>query len=82
MRTSAFAYLLGVMLGDMSKRLSPSKIGQSMSVMLKLSQSHESNLRFGSFVVFCAGLIGIRMKRIKDHFEVKVAGIVIMHLSG
>ncbi len=74
MRTSAFAYLLGVMLGDMSKRPSSSKIGRSMSVMLKLSQSHQSNLRFGSFVVFCAALIGIRMKRIKDHFEVLSSG--------
>lgn len=73
-RTLAFAYFLGVMLGDMSKRPSRSEICRSMSVMLKLSQRHRSNLRFGSFVALCAGMIGIRMKRIKDHFEVLSSG--------
>lgn len=63
-RLLAFAYFLGVMLGDMSKLRG--RTGRNMQVMLKLSKRHETNLRFGDFVVTCAGLLGIRMKRIKD----------------
>lgn len=69
-RMLAFAYFLGVMLGDMSKMRSTNKTGDTMSVMLKLSQSHQSNLRFGDFVSVCLGLIGIRVNRIEDHSEV------------
>jgi hypothetical protein len=52
------------MLGDMSKVRG--KNGRNMQVMLKLSKAHETNLRFGDYVALCAGLLGIRMKRIKD----------------
>jgi hypothetical protein len=38
----------------------------NMQVMLKLSMHHKTNLRFGDYVATCAGLLGIRMTRIKD----------------
>jgi hypothetical protein len=63
-RLLAFAYFLGVMLGDMSKIRGKSR--RNMQVMLKLSMRHQTNLRFGDYVAICAGLLGIRMKRIKD----------------
>lgn len=73
-RTLAFGYFLGVMLGDMSKRPQARKDWYTMQVMLKLSQHRQSNLRFGNFVASCAGLIGIRMNRVSDHFEVLDSG--------
>ena len=65
-RMLAFAYLLGVMVGDMSKATYQGLERNTMQVFLKLSRRHHSNLGFGYFVVLCAGLLGIRMRRIKD----------------
>jgi len=65
-RMLAFAYFLGVMVGDMGKAAYRGKARNTMQVFLKLSRRHPSNLRFGSYVTLCAGLLGIRMQRIKD----------------
>src|SRR3972149_3093213 len=56
-RVLAFAYFLGVMVGDMSKHANYLRTPRTMTALLQLSKRHESNLRFGNFVAFCAGLI-------------------------
>jgi hypothetical protein len=66
-RPLAFAYFLGVMVGDMSKHASYLRTPRTMTALLQLSKRYQSNLRFGNFVAFCAALLGIRMKRIKDY---------------
>jgi len=63
-RLLAFAYFLGVMLGDMSKARGKNR--RNMQVLLKLSMHRQTNLRFGEYVATCAGFLGIRMHRIKD----------------
>jgi hypothetical protein len=65
-RLLAFAYFMGVMEGDMSKHANHVKTRHAMTVLLQLSKHYDSNLRFGNFVTFCTGLLGIPMKRIKD----------------
>jgi hypothetical protein len=69
MRPLAFAYFLGVMVGDMSKHGNYLRTPRTMTALLQLSKRYESNLRFGNFVTFCAGLLGIPMKRIKDYIR-------------
>lgn len=68
-RLLAFAYFLGVMAGDMSKHANYMRTPRTMTALLQLSKRHKSNLRFGNFVTFCAGLLGIPMKRIKDYIR-------------
>lgn len=65
-RVLALAYFLGVMAGDMSKHAQYGKGRHTMTVLLQLSKRYDNNLRFGDFVTFCAQLLGIPMKRIKD----------------
>jgi len=65
-RMLAFAYFLGVMVRDMSKGRYRGRIRSTMQVSLKLSMRHRSNLRFGNFVALCAGLFGIKMRRVRD----------------
>lgn len=67
LRMLAFAYFLGVMVGDMSKIVYDGKSRRTMQVLLKLSMQHPSNVRFGNFVALCASLIGIRMKRVTNY---------------
>lgn len=67
LRMLAFAYFLGVMVGDMSKIVYDGKSRRTMQVLLKLSTQHPSNVRFGNFVALCASLIGIRMKRVTNY---------------
>jgi hypothetical protein len=66
-RVLAFAYFLGVMVGDLSKHANYLRTPRTMTALLQLSKRHKSNLRFGNFVAFCAALLGIPMKRIKDY---------------
>jgi hypothetical protein len=72
-RLRAFAYFLGVMTGDMSKHPNYHRRPRTMTVLLQLSKRYESNCRFGNFVTFCAGLLGIPMKRIKDYIRPETA---------
>ncbi len=66
-RLLAFAYFLGVMVGDLSKHANYLRTPRTITALLQLSKRYESNLRFGNFVAFCASLLGIPMKRIKDY---------------
>jgi hypothetical protein len=65
----ALGYFLGVMIGDMSKFPKRRKQYETMSVRLQLSKRHVSNVRFGKYVVRCAALLGIKMKRIADYIR-------------
>jgi hypothetical protein len=68
-RDLAFAYFLGVMVGDMSKHANYLRTPPTMTALLQLSKRYESNLRFGNFVTYCAGMLGIRMRQIKDYIR-------------
>ena len=68
-RMLAFAYFLGVMVGDMGKYPKRRREYETMRVGLQLSKAHESNLRLGNYVVGCAALLGIRMKRVGDYIR-------------
>ena len=68
-RVLAFGYFLGVMVGDMSKHAIYLRTPRTMTALLQLSKRYESNLRFGNFVTYCAGMLGIPMKRIKDYLR-------------
>jgi hypothetical protein len=66
-RMLALGYFLGVMVGDMSKYPIQRKNYATMRVKLQLSKWYRSNLTFGNYVAHCAGILGIRMKRIADY---------------
>jgi hypothetical protein len=66
MRVELFAYLLGMMVGDLSKSGGQQKRFASMHLDLQLSQKHGSNERFGEFVCLATNSLGIQMNRIRD----------------
>jgi hypothetical protein len=66
MRLELFAYLLGMMVGDLGKSGGQQKRFASTHIDLQLSQKHESNYRFGTFVCLAASTLGIKMHRIHD----------------
>jgi hypothetical protein len=59
-------YLLGIMLGDASKRKPSSR--PKMFLELQLTKRHSDNLRLGEFVGLCANAGGVRFNRIADRF--------------
>lgn len=65
-RLRLIGYLLGVMVGDASKRKISSRL--KMFVELQLTKRHRDNLRFGEFVGLCANVGGVRFNRVVDRF--------------
>ena len=65
-RLGLTGYLLGIMVGDASKRKMSSR--PKMFVELQLTKRHRDNLRFGEFVGLCANAVGVRFNRIEDRF--------------
>lgn len=66
MKVRLFFYLLGVMVGDASKRRRSHRKTSTMEIDLALSKKHDSNVRFGEFVAMCVNSLGLRMNRVKD----------------
>ena len=66
MRTDLFAYLLGMMVGDLAKHGGQQERFSSMNLDLQLTQKHISNEELGIFVCLAANSLGIRMARIHD----------------
>lgn len=69
MRTCLFFYLLGVMVGDASKRRRMHRKTSTMDIDLVLSKKHDSNIQFGEFVAMCVNSLGLRMGRLKDRLS-------------
>jgi len=66
-RTNLFGFLLGVVVGDASKRTKGITRFVSRSISLVLSKNKPNSLRFGEFTTFCANVaLGLDMHRIKD----------------
>src|SRR5712692_2250074 len=65
-RLGLIGYLLGVMVGDASKRKMSSLL--KMFIELQLTKRHRDNLRFGEFVGLCANVGGVRFNRVVDRF--------------
>ncbi len=71
MKTCLFFYLLGVIVGDASKRRRSHRKTSTMEIDLALSKKHDSNIQFGEFVAMCANSLGLRMNRVKDRAQTK-----------
>jgi hypothetical protein len=65
-RLRLVGYLLGIMVGDASKR-KPSSL-RKMFIELQLTKRHPDNVRLGEFVGLCANAGGVRFNRIADRF--------------
>jgi hypothetical protein len=65
-RHELFAYLLGMMVGDLGKSGNKQRRFASTNLDLQLSQKHPSNERFGTFVCLATNCLGIPMDRIGD----------------
>lgn len=61
-----FAYLLGFLVGDFSKKEIKRKFGVTRRFGLSLTQAHLENERVGEFASLCVNSIGLRMNRVKD----------------
>jgi hypothetical protein len=58
-----FGFLLGVMMGDASKKRQKK---WHRHIELTMSKKYETNLRIGDFTAACANAMGLRMRRTKD----------------
>jgi hypothetical protein len=66
LRLELFGYLLGMMVGDLTKSGGPLSRFASMNIDLQLTTKHESNENFGDFVCLATSSLGIQMRRIRD----------------
>jgi len=65
-RIELFAYILGMIVGDLGKSGGKQSRFASTHIDLQLSQKHVSNYRFGRFVCLATNSLGIEMHRIHD----------------
>jgi hypothetical protein len=66
MRLELFAYLLGMMVGDLAKPGGQQRRFASMNLDLQLSKKQVTNERLGDIVTLCVNSLGIGMHRIAD----------------
>jgi hypothetical protein len=66
MKLELFAYLLGMMVGDLGKSGGQQRRFSSMHLDLQLSKKHSSNDRFGKFVCLATNSLGIEMRSVRD----------------
>jgi transposase-like protein len=66
MKLELFAYLLGMMVGDLGKSGGQQSRFSSMHLDLQLSKKHSSNDRFGKFVCLATNSLGIEMRSVRD----------------
>ena len=62
----AFAYILGVLVGDASKYGIKRKRRITRRIQLRLTKKYVSNLQLGSFFCVCMNICGLRINRGKD----------------
>jgi hypothetical protein len=66
MKLELFAYLLGMMVGDLGKLGGQQSRFSSMHLDLQLSKKHSSNDRFGKFVCLVTNSLGIHTSSVRD----------------